>query len=75
MNEEASAGEDLPRGPHLVFAKKQRVRRMAGDYAAKSALDRQGSLLGDSARFGLPPGPPLSSHVIGVGWKGGRLAA
>ena len=60
MNEEASAGEDLPRGPNLVSAKKRGIRRMTENYASKSALDREASLLDDSERFGLPPGPPLS---------------
>jgi len=71
MNEEASAGEVLPRGLNLASAKKRRVRRMTENYASKSALDREGSLLDNSERFGLPPGPrDLSSQLIGV--RGGR---
>jgi len=53
--------------------KKRRVRRMTENYASKSALDRGKSLLDDSERFGLPPGPPLSSRVIGDRVEGRSL--
>jgi len=55
MNEESSAGEDLPGGPNLVSAKMRRVRRMAKKCASKSASDREELLLHDSERFGIPP--------------------
>jgi hypothetical protein len=40
--------EDLRRGPNLVSEKRRRVRRMAENYASKSALAGEGLLLEDS---------------------------
>ena len=59
MNEESSVGEDLRRGRNFFSAKRQRFRRIPGNYALKSALAREGFLLDDSERFGLSPGLPL----------------
>jgi hypothetical protein len=64
MKEESGAGEDMRRGPNLVSANRQRVRRMAENHASKSALAKERSLLNDSERFGLPSGPPLSSQDV-----------
>jgi hypothetical protein len=55
MNEESSVGENLPGDPTLVSAKIRRLRRMAKNYASKSAQDKEELLLHDSERFGVPP--------------------
>jgi hypothetical protein len=66
--------EDLPRGPNLVSAKKRRIRRMSGNYASKSALDREESLLDDSdpAKGGTAWATPFITTNRG---PGGRAVA
>jgi hypothetical protein len=63
------SGGRFAKRSYLVSAKRRRVRRMTANYASKSALDREGSLLDDSdpAKGGTAWATPFTTSDRGPG--------